>query len=136
MRDQLKSFFLPIRQLVLISIGLILVIDLLLAPGLAADLSDRPDDTATKFSAMRADGYKAMYNLEYSEAQKIFEQMSKEFPVHPGCWHFLATNLWLRTLNDSRRLQTSLYNSDSFYMEEEDKVDPGVLQQFREWSRT
>lgn len=108
----------------------------LLSTKALADSPSGADETAIKFNTMRADGYKAMYNLEYAEAQRIFELMSKEFPAHPGCWHFLATNLWLKTLNDSRRLQTSLYNSDSFYAEEEDKVDPSVLQQFREWSRT
>jgi len=36
------------------------------------------------------------------------------------------------TLNESRRLQSSLYNNDSFYAKTEDKIDPKVISEFKD----
>jgi tetratricopeptide (TPR) repeat protein len=38
-------------------------------------------------------------------------------------------------LNASRRLQSGLYNNESFYAKTEDKVDPKIVAQFKEWTR-
>ncbi len=84
---------------------------------------------------LRREGFNKLYNLEYEEARKHFREMARLFPAHPAGAQFLATSLWLQTLGDSRRLQTSLYNSDAFYEETDDKVDPRVVNQFREWTR-
>jgi tetratricopeptide (TPR) repeat protein len=47
----------------------------------------------------------------------------------------LAARLWAKTLYESRRLQSSLYSSESFYTNGDDKVDPKVVAEFRSLTR-
>jgi tetratricopeptide (TPR) repeat protein len=84
---------------------------------------------------LREKGFEAAYNLDYQTAERYFKEIVRLYPEHPAGPQFLAANLWLKTLNDSRRLQTSLYGSDSFYADNEDKADPQVVNQFRDWTR-
>src|SRR5262245_34133923 len=83
------------------------------------------------FDALREAGFNALYNLDYDAAQARFEEMIKLDPEHPAGYLYLATNQWLSTLYSMRRLQSELYNDDSFYAPEEEKVDPKIDQQFR-----
>jgi tetratricopeptide (TPR) repeat protein len=85
-----------------------------------------------KFDEMRAAGFGALYNLDYEGARRQFREMTRVFPEHPAGYQFLAAGLWLKTLNESRRLQTSLYNNEGFYKEKDDKADPKVVAEFRE----
>jgi hypothetical protein len=62
--------------------------------------------------------------------------MAQAFPDHPAGWQFQAASLWLKTLNQSRRLQSNLYNDDQFYEGEEDKVDPRLVAEFKELTRS
>ncbi|HST53038.1 MAG TPA: hypothetical protein VLJ61_13590 [Pyrinomonadaceae bacterium] len=84
-----------------------------------------------RFDDLRAEGFDALYNLDYEGARRRFTEMTKAFPDHPAGFQFLAVGLWLKTLNESRRLQTSLYNNDGFYKEKDDRVDPKVSDEFR-----
>lgn len=84
------------------------------------------------FDALREAGFNALYNLDYAAAQAQFEEMIKLDPEHPAGYLYLATNQWLSTLYSMRRLQSELYNNDSFYAPEEEKVDPKIDQQFRD----
>lgn len=93
-----------------------------------------PFDRA-RFDALRKEGFDALYNLDYAGAQTRFREMARLFPDHPAGPQFLAAALWLKTLNESRRLQASLYNTDGFYKEEDDKADPKVVAEFRELTR-
>ncbi len=88
-----------------------------------------------RFSELRKQGFEALYNLDYEEARRIFKLIAREFPDHPAGSQFLAASLWVQTLNDSRRLQSSLYNNQSFYAKTEDKVDPRIVEQFRAYTR-
>jgi hypothetical protein len=99
-----------------------------------AEASAAPLDRA-KFDALRKEGFEALYNLDYTGAQARFREMAKTFPDHPAGPQFLAAALWLKTLNESRRLQASLYNTEGFYKEEDDKADPKVVAEFRELTR-
>ena len=47
----------------------------------------------------------------------------------------LAARLWIKTLYESRRLQSSLYSSESFYTKGDDKVDPKIVSEFRALTR-
>jgi hypothetical protein len=89
-----------------------------------------------KFDDLRKAGFDALYSLDYEGARRKFKELAQAFPDHPAGSQFLATSLWLETLNKSRRLQSGLYNSESFYAQNEDKVEPAVVTQFREWTRT
>jgi hypothetical protein len=88
-----------------------------------------------RFDALRADGFDALYNLDYEGARRRFREMSTAFPNHPAGYELLAASLWLKTLNESRRLQASLYNNEGFYKEKDDKVDPKVQAEVRELTR-
>ncbi|HET9530865.1 MAG TPA: hypothetical protein VFQ92_10960, partial [Blastocatellia bacterium] len=78
------------------------------------------------FDALRSEGNDALYNLDYPAARELYVRMTKMAPDHPAGYVSLANNLWLETLNASRRLSTSVYTSGSFYSQdaEEDQVDP------------
>lgn len=84
-----------------------------------------------KFESLRRAGIEALYNLDYEKARREFTELTKLYPQHPGGYQLLAARLWLKTLYESRRLQTSLYNSDSFYTRGDDKVDPKIISEFR-----
>jgi tetratricopeptide (TPR) repeat protein len=98
--------------------------------------ADRPAAAATadtaRFDALRAEGFEALYNLDYERARRTFREMARLFPDHPAGPHFLATTVWLRTLNESRRLQASLYNTEGFYAKAKEETDPKVVAEFRE----
>ncbi|HEY6400658.1 MAG TPA: tetratricopeptide repeat protein [Blastocatellia bacterium] len=90
---------------------------------------------------LRREGSEAMYNFDYTTAVSKFEEIRKRMPQHPAGDLYLATALWLKNLNKSRRLQTGLYRSGSnFYAgadkakeeTEGDAVDPGLDREFRD----
>ena len=101
----------------------------------ATSTTNDPPDRA-KFDELRKAGFDALLNLDYEEAQRKFRELARSFPDHPAGTQCLAASLWLKTLNQSRRLQSGLYNSESFYAKNEDKVDPALVAQFRELTRT
>ena len=88
-----------------------------------------------RLDAMRAEGFDALYNLDYEAARRHFREITTVFPNHPAGYELLAASLWLKTLNESRRLQASLYNNEGFYKEKDDKVDPEVQAVFRDLTR-
>ncbi len=87
---------------------------------------------AEEFDRLRIEGNEAVYNLDYKKAREMFERMTKIAPDHPAGYVYLANNLWLETLNSSRRLSTSLYSGESFYDQdaEQDSFDPDRNRQF------
>ena len=89
-----------------------------------------------KFDQLRISGSEALYDLDYEGARKIFKEMAVAFPNYPAGPQFLADTLLIEALYQTRRLQASLYNSDSFYSENEDKADPKLVDQFRTYTRT
>jgi tetratricopeptide (TPR) repeat protein len=89
-----------------------------------------PIDNA-KLDSLRKSGVEALYNLDYDQAQKDFKEIVRLFPNHPAGPQLLAARIWIKTLYESRRLQSSLYSSESFYSSGDDKVDPKVVNEFR-----
>lgn len=88
-----------------------------------------------RFDEMRSEGFDALYNLDYEGARRRFQEMTRAFPDHPAGFQFLAAGLWLKTLNESRRLQSSLYNTEGFYKEKDDVADPKAVAEFKEATR-
>lgn len=88
-----------------------------------------------QFDELRNQGFEALYNLDYETARQKFKELARLFPEHPAGPQFLAAALWSQTLYQSRRLQASVYNTESFYAKNEDKADPQVVKQFRELTR-
>src|SRR5262245_2343654 len=71
---------------------------------------------------LRREGNEAMFNIDYTTAVAKFEEIRKRLPQHPAGDLYLATALWLRHLNKSRRLQTGLYRSGSSFYAGADKA--------------
>ena len=135
--------------LLLLQAGVVLIVVLLAAysvargQGTVANASAKTNAPGTeavafdqaRFDRLRAEGFEALYSLDYDAAQAKFKEMTQAFPDHPAGWQFQAASLWLKTLNQSRRLQSNLYNDDQFYEGEEDKTDPKIVAEFKELTR-
>ncbi len=110
-----------------------------LMPGLICAQQTIPAELNEKeraqFDDLRERGSQALFNLDYEGARRDFNEIVRLFPDHPAGPLFLASGLMAKTLNESRRLQSGIYNSDSFYAKADhkssDKVDPQVVEQFR-----
>ena len=95
----------------------------------AANVTVKPASASAnlaEFDRMRQEGNDAVYNMDYATARERYTQMTRLAPDHPAGYVYLANNLWLELLNQSRRLTTSTYTGGSFYEQDkdEDKVDP------------
>lgn len=89
---------------------------------------------------LRQAGYAANYNLDYTTARAKFEEIRKRWPQHPAGDLYVANIVWLEHLYKLRRLQTGLYQNESFYAgfegskedgEKGDEVEAQVDREFR-----
>jgi tetratricopeptide (TPR) repeat protein len=100
----------------------------------AASATDKPAaGSAAEFERLRIEGNDAVYSLEYRAAREMFTRMTKLAPEHPAGFVYLANNLWLETLNARRRLSTSVYTGESFYLQSSNE-DKGDLKRDREFN--
>jgi len=78
------------------------------------------------FDRLRQHGNEAIYNLDFQVARSDFQRMSELRPDSPAPYVYLASCLWLETLNKSRRLSPALFSKLSFYAQksDSDKTDP------------
>lgn len=90
---------------------------------------------AAKIEELRRSGLEALYNLDYAKAQNDFAGIVKLDPANPTGHQLLAARVWIKTLYESRRLQSSLYSAESFYTKGDDKVDPKIISEFRTLTR-
>ena len=88
-----------------------------------------------QFDSLRRSGLEALYNLDYDKAQKDFKEIARLYPNHAAGPQLLAARVWIKTLYESRRLQSSLYSSESFYSSGDDRVDPKIINEFRSLTR-
>lgn len=93
------------------------------------------DTERARFEELRRSGLDALYNIDYEKANRDFKEIVRLYPNHPGGYQLLAARLWIKTLYESRRLQSSLYSSESFYSSGDDKVDPKIVTEFRNLTR-
>ena len=93
------------------------------------------DAERARFEELRRSGLDALYNIDYDKANRDFNEIVKLYPNHPGGYQLQAARLWIKTLYESRRLQVSLYSSESFYTNGDDKVDPKIVTEFRNLTR-
>lgn len=116
--------------LILVSLAVVTPLRAQQPPVAAMSEADR-----AKLDSLRAAGFQALFDLDYEKARQSFREIVRLFPDHPAGPQFLAASLWIETLYETRRLQASLYSSDSFYATNEDKANPKVVEQFRTWTR-
>jgi tetratricopeptide (TPR) repeat protein len=104
-------------------------------------VAQQPNSTAATeggrsgYEDLRRSGLEALRSLDYEQARKDFSEIARTYPDHPAGPQLLATRLWIKTLYETRRLQSSLYSSESFYTKGDDKVDPKVVTEFRSLTR-
>jgi tetratricopeptide (TPR) repeat protein len=112
---------------------------LLVAPGRAFGQTIQSvwvnESERSQLDSLRRGGLEALYNLDYDKAQKDFKEIIRLYPTHPAGPQLLAARLWIKTLYESRRLQSSLYSSESFYSSGDDTVDPKIITEFRNLTR-
>lgn len=92
-------------------------------------------DQRKQLDALRAEGYEALYNLDYEGARKRFQKMMDLAPDHPAGAQCYASSLWLQQLNEAWELQASLYSADA-YEKGKPKLNRAQVDEFRKWIRT
>ena len=107
-------------------IGLLLL--LLLTPITAAS-----QDQQARLDTLRAEGYEALYNLDYEGARSRFKKMIELAPDHPAGAQCYASSLWVQQLNDAWKLKSTLYSDSG--SEAKTKVDRKQGDEFRRWTR-
>jgi len=83
---------------------------------------------------LRAEGYEALYNLDYDGARRRFQKMIELAPDHPAGPQCFAASIWIQQLNESWELKSTLY-SDKAYIDAKTKVDQRKVDEFRKWTR-
>ena len=113
----------------------VLVLLLAVAFTASAQQSWLTDAERERFETLRRSGLDALYNIDYDKAERDNKEIVRLMPNHPGGYQLLAARVWIKTLYESRRLQSSLYNSEGFYSSGDDKVDPKIVTEFRNLTR-
>src|SRR6185295_18041219 len=75
-----------------------------------------------QLDTLRAEGYDALYNLDYEGARRRFQKMVDLAPDDPVGAQCLASSLWLRQLNESWELKATLYSTGG-YTDNKAKID-------------
>ena len=83
-----------------------------------------------QIDTLRAEGYEALYNLDYEGARRRFQKMVELAPEDPAGAQCLASSLWLQQLNESYQLKATLYSGDT-----REKTDRRQTDEFRKWIR-
>jgi len=91
-------------------------------------------DQQARLDTLRAEGYEALYNLDYETARSRFQKMVELAPDHPAGPECMAASLWLQQLNQSWELKSTLY-STSAYTEGKAQVARKQADEFRKWVR-
>jgi len=96
--------------------------------------AQNPEALHDRLDKLRAEGYDALYNLDYVTARQRFREMMALAPDHPVGAQCLAASLWLEQLNESWELKATLYSTKS-YASENKRLNATRSQEFRQWVR-
>jgi len=91
-------------------------------------------DQQARLDTLRAEGYEALYNLDYDTARNRFQKMVELAPDNPAGPQCMASSLWLQQLNQSWELKSTLYSTGA-YTEGKAQVDRKQADEFRKWVR-
>jgi len=89
---------------------------------------------AQDLNTLRAEGYEALYNLDYQTARARFQKMIELAPDHPAGPQCMASSLWVQQLNRSWELKATLYSTGAI-TESKSQVDRKQADEFRKWIR-
>src|SRR5262245_4863029 len=87
-----------------------------------------------RLDELRAQGYEALYNLDYDTARKHFREMIQIAPDNPVGAECVATRIWLQQLNQQWEIKGSLYSTKS-YSDDNDDVNAQRGVEFRSFVR-
>ena len=87
---------------------------------------------AQQLETLRAEGYEALFNLDYDGARHRFEKMIELAPDDPAGPQCIATSLWIQQLNKSWAAKGSLYGDKADVNEQ---VDRRQVEEFHKWTR-
>ena len=88
-----------------------------------------------KLDTLRAEGYEALYNLDYEAARRYFQKMIELAPDHPAGAQSMAASLWIEQLNESWELKATLYSDKTLTNNSKPKVDQKQVDEFKKWTR-
>src|ERR1043166_125536 len=91
-------------------------------------------DQQSRLDTLRAEGYTALYDLDYETARSRFQKMVELAPDNPAGPQCMASSLWLQQFNQSWELKSTLYSTGA-YTEGKAQVDPKQADEFRKWVR-
>jgi tetratricopeptide (TPR) repeat protein len=91
-------------------------------------------DQQARLDTLRAEGYQALYNLDYETARARFQKMIELAPDHPSGPQCMASSLWVQQLNQSWELKATLYSTGAI-TESNSQVDRKQADEFHKWIR-
>jgi len=101
---------------------------------LLAAVASFAQDQQARLDTLRAEGYDALYNLDYNGARARFQKMIDLAPDNPAGAQCYASSLWLQQLNDSWELKATLY-STSTYTNSNSQTNRAQAEEFHKWTR-
>ena len=110
----------------------ILLLLLSLATAAGQIVPDQPK--RAPIDTLRAEGYDALYNLDYEGARKRFQKMIELAPDHPAGAQCLASSFWVQQLNEAWELKATLFSDDA-YANSKTPADRSRIDEFRKWTR-
>jgi len=90
-------------------------------------------DHRARLDTLRAEGYEALYNLDYETARTRFKKMIDLAPDHPAGAQCYASSLWVQQLNEAWKLKASLYSDNA--KDAKSRVDRKQADEFKRWTR-
>ena len=75
-----------------------------------------------QLDTLRAEGYEALYNLDYEGARSRFQKMIDLAPDHPAGAQCYASSLWLQQLNQAWELKATLYSTNATLKENRKQI--------------
>ena len=91
-------------------------------------------DQRARLDALRAEGYAALYNLDYEGARSRFQKMIELAPDHPAGAQCFASSIWVQQLNEAWELKATLYSTGA-YTDAKPKINRKQADEFRKWTR-
>ena len=92
-------------------------------------------DREARLDALRAEGYEALYNLDYAAARAQFQKMIELAPEHPAGAQCYASSFWVQQLNEVWALKASLYSAASSNDDKTPPLDRKRVEEFHRWAR-
>src|SRR5690349_11576150 len=90
-------------------------------------------DQQARLDTLRAEGYEALFNLDYETAHNRFQKMMEIAPDHPAGAECYASSLWVQQLNEAWKLKSTLYSDSA--NDAKTRVDRKQSEEFHNWTR-